>query len=203
MRAISCFTGFRAFPALVNRAAAVAHNHVLQTERNEQADDRDAGGSGAAGDNLDLVQLPARELERVQHGGKRNDGRAVLVVVEDRDIAAGLEALLNFKAARGGNIFEVDAAEAARNQANGIDDVVHVLGADADRNRVHAAEALEQRAFSLHDRHAGLRADVAEAEHRGAVRYHGHEIRTAGQVVALVHVLLDLQAGLRNARRIG
>ena len=43
--------------------------------------------------------------------------------------------------------------------------------------RVDAAELLEQHRLALHDRHRGLGADVAEAEHRGAVGDDGHGVR--------------------------
>ena len=120
----------------------------------------------------------------------------MLVVVENRNIAAFLEPALNLEAARCGDILQIDPAEAAREQADGVDDVIDFLGTHAQRDCVHVAERLEQRAFALHNRHAGFGADVAEAEHRRTVGDHRHQIRPAGQFIALVDVFLDLQAGL-------
>ena len=45
---------------------------------------------------------------------QNNDGRAVLVVVEDRNIQFFLQFALDFKAARSGDVLQIDPAEAAR-----------------------------------------------------------------------------------------
>ena len=127
----------------------------------------------------------------------------MLVVVEHRNIAALFELLFNLKASGRGDILQIHAAERACQQRNGIDDVIDILAAHAKRNGVHTAEGLEEHALTLHDRHAGLRADIAEAEDCCAVGYNSHRVPAAGQIVALVDVLLDFQAGLGNAGRVG
>ena len=48
-------------------------------------------------------------------------------------------------------------------------DLVDVLRREAEREGVDAAELLEQHRLALHHGHGGLGADVAEAEHGGAV----------------------------------
>ena len=114
-----------------------------------------------------------------------------------------LESALDLEAARGADVLEVHAAEAAGEQLDGADDLVDFLGADAQREGVDVGEGLEQGALALHDGHAGLRADVAQAEHGGAVGDDGHEVAAAGVGVGVVHVLVDLHAGLGDARRVG
>ena len=123
--------------------------------------------------------------------------------MENRDIAAFLEPPLDFKAAGGGDVLQVDAAEAARQQAHGVHNIVHTLGPHAQRNRVHVAKGLEQGAFAFHNGHAGLRADIAQAQYRGAVGDHGHQVGATGQVIAQIHVLLNGEAGLGDAGGIG
>ena len=49
-----------------------------------------------------------------------------------------------------------------------------------DRDRVEPGELLEQRGLALHHRQRGGRADVAEAEHRGAVADHRDQPRAPG-----------------------
>ena len=80
--------------------------------------------------------------------------------------------------------------------------LVDVVRLDAQRERVHVAERLEEHALAFHDRHAGLGADVAKTQYRASVGDDGAEIVTAGQLITLVDVLLDLQARLCNAGRI-
>ena len=127
----------------------------------------------------------------------------MLVVVKDRDVAAGLQLFLNLEAAGGGNILQIDSAEGASQQSDGVDDLIHVLAADAEWNGVHAAEGLKQDALALHHRHAGLGTDVAQPQDGAAVRHDGHGVPAAGQFIALCRVLLNLQAGLGHAGRIG
>ena len=122
--------------------------------------------------------------------------------MENRDVAALLELTLNFKAARGGNIFQIDAAKAAREKGNGVDDLINILAPNAQRNGVHIAERFKEDAFALHHRHAGLRADIAQAQHRRAVCDDGYRIPAACEIIGFIYILLDLQAGLRNTRRV-
>ena len=85
----------------------------------------------------------------------------MLVVVEDGDVAAFLELALDLKAARCSDILQIDAAEGAGDQRHSIDKFVYVFGLDTEREGVYPAKSLKQHAFTLHDGHTGLRADVA------------------------------------------
>ena len=52
-------------------------------------------------------------LQRVVERGEGDDGGAVLVVVEHRDVEDLVEALLDLERAGRGDVLEVDAAEAS------------------------------------------------------------------------------------------
>jgi hypothetical protein len=54
--------------------------------------------------------------------------------------------------------------------------------------RVDIGEALEQDGLALHHRLRRQRAEIAEAEHRRAVRDHRHEVALGGVVVGLGRV---------------
>ena len=127
----------------------------------------------------------------------------MLVVVEDRDVAHLFEALFDLKAAGRGDVLEVDAAKAARDEGDRLDDIVHALAAHAQGERVDVAEGLEERALALHDGHARFGTDVAQPQDRGAVRDDRDEVGAAGVDVGKVDVLADLKAGFRDAGRIG
>ena len=75
---------------------------------------------------------------------------------------------------------------------DGIDEFVYILRLDAQGEGVHTAEGLEEHAFALHDRHTGLRADIAQAQDGRAVGDDGAEVPAAGQLVAFLKILLDL-----------
>ena len=84
----------------------------------------------------------------------------MLVVVEDRNVALFLQLALDLKAARCGDVLQVDAAEGAGDQADRVYKLVHIMRLDAKRERIHIAERLKEHALALHDRQTGFRADV-------------------------------------------
>ena len=188
--------------AFAQDAEAVHHLQMLHAQVQQVFTDGDAGASGAVDNAFRLADILFDHFQGVDQRCADDYGGAVLVVMEHGDVAQLLQLPLNFEAAGRGDILQVDAAEAAGDQVDRAYDLVHVLTADAQRECVHVAEGFEQRAFSLHDRHAGLRADVAETQHRGTVRDDGHQVVPAGQGEGFVIVFLDFQTGLGDARRI-
>ena len=123
--------------------------------------------------------------------------------MEDGDVADLLQAALNLKAARGGDVLQVHAAKAPGQELNGAHDLVHVLASHTERDGVHATKGLEEHALALHHGHACLGANVTQAQDGSSVGHYSHGIPAPRQLIALVDVLLNLKAGLRNARGIG
>ena len=187
----------------MDSAPGVTKDDICKSRREQQLRDRDRS-SARAGDNDAHVLLPlAHDLERVCEPREGDDSGSVLIVVEDRDVAELLELALDLEAAGRRDILQIHAAEAAREEIHRAHEFVHVLRFDAERERVHTAEGLEEHAFALHDGHAGLGADVAETEHRRTVRDDGAEIVPPRERIALIDILLDLQARRRNAGGVG
>ena len=147
----------------------VAADHVPDAGVEEDVGDGDAGRADAGHDDPDVLDPLVDDPERVQQRREHDDRGAVLVVVEDGDVELGAQPLLDLEAARRRDVLEVDAAEAGRDRLHDRDDLVGVLRVEAERPGVDAAELLEQQRLALHHRHRRLRADVAEAEHGGAV----------------------------------
>ena len=127
----------------------------------------DRGGAGAGEHDADLVDFLAGDLERVEQRRAGDDRGAVLIVVEDRNLQRLPERLFDVEAVRRLDVLEVDAAEGRLESWQELDDVVGVLGADLEVEDVEVGELLEEVALALHDRLAGERADVAEAEDGG------------------------------------
>ena len=169
----------------------------------EQLHDGHRRRARAGGDDLHIFLLLSHHLQGVGQARQGDDGGAVLVVVEDGDIALLFQLPLDLKAPGGGNILQIDAAEAAGHEIHRVDKLIYIVGLHAQREGVHAAEGLEQYALALHDGHTGLGADVAQTQHGGAVGDDGAEVVAAGQLVALVDILLDLQAGLGHTGGVG
>ena len=78
--------------------------------------------------------------------GEHDDRGAVLVVVHDRAVQRLDEAPLDLEAARRRDVLEVHRTERRPKPHQGLDDLVGILGVQHDRDRVQAAERLEQRA---------------------------------------------------------
>ena len=167
------------------------------------------GGTGAVHHEPAVSDLLADHAQGVQDAGEGDDGGAVLVVVEDRDLHRLLQRGLDGEARGRADVFEVDAAERGFQAGNGLDHLIGVgaavlleHAADAERNGVDVGEAFEEDGFALHDGESGLRADVAEPEHGRAVADHGHGVGAPGVIPYLLRVVVDFDAGDGDAGRV-
>ena len=127
----------------------------------------------------------------------------MLVVVENRDVEQALELALYLKAARSGYVLEVDAAVGRRDGAHGGDYLLCVLGVETDWHGVDAAKLLEEQRLALHDGQGGERADIAEAQHGGAVGDDGHHVAARGVLPHRLGVCGYFPAGLSHAGGVG
>ena len=89
-----------------------------------------------------------------------------------------------------------------RDQLDRAHDLIGVGRVQADREGVHAGELLEQAALALHHRHRRARADVAEAEHGGAVGDDRDGVALDRVLEGLVRVVGDRAAHARHTGRV-
>jgi hypothetical protein len=75
---------------------------------------------------LHFVNLLAHHFQRVQQRGRRDDGRAVLVVVHQRDVHLLAQLGFDTEALRRLDVFEVDAAERGLQRFHDADKLVGV-----------------------------------------------------------------------------
>ena len=191
------------FPSGVNSSGPVGHDDVSEARGKQQLYNGDGGGTGAGGDDLHVLLFLADHLQGVLQTCQGDDGGAVLIIVENGNVALFFQLPLDLKAPGGRNILQIDAAEGAGHQVDGVDKLVHILGFHTKGEGIHIAEGFEQDALALHDGHTGLRADISQAQNGGAIGDDGAEVVPPGQLVGFVDVLLDLQAGGGNAGGIG
>ncbi|GAA2780562.1 hypothetical protein GCM10020219_060120 [Nonomuraea dietziae] len=189
--------------AQVDGAEVVADDHVAGAGGQQQAQDGGAGRAGARHRDADVLDALVDHAQGVGQGGEHADRGAVLVVVEDGDVEQVSEPGLDLEAARRGDVLQVDAAEAGRDGADDGDDLVDVLGVEADGPRVDAGEALEQRRLALHDRQRGGGADVAEAEDGRAVGDHGDAVALDGEAAGVLGVAGDGHGDAGDAGGVG
>ena len=158
--------------------------------------------AGAVHHHLDVAELAAGQEAGVDQARGGDDRGAVLVVVEDRDVHPLLQRLLDDEAVGRGDILEVDPAEARLEQFDRVDEALAVLGRDLDVDRIDVGEALEQHRFAFHHRLRRKRAEIAEAEDRGAVGNDRDEIALRGEIIGAGRVFGDRAHRLGDARRI-
>ena len=131
------------------------------------------------------------QVAGIDQTGGGDDRGAMLVVMEHRDVHPFLQRLLDQEAFGRGDVFEIDAAEARLHQRDGIDERLAVLGVQFDVDRIDVGEALEQHCFAFHHRLGRERAEIAEAEDRGAVGNHRDEVALGGQIIGLAGIVGD------------
>ena len=150
-----------------------------------------------------MAAAPAPEkttLIRVQERGAGDDRGAMLVVVKNGNAKCLAERLLDVEALGRLDVLEIDAANGGLEELAEPDDVVGVLGADLEVEDVDVGKLLEEVRLAFHDRLAGQRTDVAEAEHGGSVRHDGDEVALGRVLIDVVGVVFDRETGLSDAR---
>ena len=188
---------------LVDGAAPVAEGDVSKAAGQKEAADGDGGSPSTIDDDADSFLCLSHQLEGIQQTRQSHHSGAVLVVVEDGNVAFFLELPLNLEAAGSSDVLKVHTAKAAGNQVDGVDDFVHILALDAQGKGIHAAEFLEQHALAFHNRHSCLRPDVPQPQHGSSICHHQAQIVAAGELIALVHILLDCQTWLCHTGSVG
>ena len=175
---------------------------AVDAHRLDQLGAGDRRRAGAVDHHLDVGKLAAGEVAGVDQARGGDDRGAVLVVVEDRDVHPLAQGLLDDEAVGRGNVLEVDAAEARLEQRDRVDELLRVLGRDLDVDRIDVGEALEQHRLAFHHRLGRERAEIAEAEDRGAVGDDRDEIALGGIIIGAAGILGDRAHRHRDARRI-
>jgi len=176
----------------VDDAFQVRHPDVLalRAELDQQVEAGQRRRARARHHDLDVADLLAGQVEAIEDRRRDDDRRAVLVVMEDRDVHPGLELLLDLEAFRALDVLEIDAAEGRLQRRDDLDELLDVLLLDLD------VEAVDHRL-------GGERPDVAQPQHGRAVGDDGDEVLPRGQLRGLGGIVDDRLAGGGDAGRIG
>ena len=146
-------------PAIHQRVAALMHDAVdiadpdvlaLRAQRYQQIETGDGRCASAGADNLDLGQLLAVEHQRIDDRRANDDGGAMLVVMEHRDLHALLELRLDLKTFRALDVLEIDAAKGRLERCHRLDHALDGVGGDLNVEHVDPGEFLEQDRLALH-----------------------------------------------------
>ncbi|MNZ97461.1 hypothetical protein D3C78_1166990 [compost metagenome] len=189
----------------VDHALAVDHENILdlRAKADQQLHARGRRGTGAEADDLRLLQLLADDFQGVEHAGRGDDGGAVLVVMEYRNVALLDQRTLDLEALGRLDVFQVDAAEGDRDALDGVDEGLRAFRVHLDVEHVDAGETLEQHPLALHHRLGRQRTQVAQTEDRGAIGDDCHQVALAGVLEGQLGIAGDLANRLGNARAVG
>ena len=100
---------------------------MFEACREKELNDGDGCGAGAGCNDLNVLFLLSDDLEGIDHACQCNDSRAVLVIVEDRDIASFFQFALDLEAAGSRNVLKVNSAEGTGDQSYGVNDLVNIF----------------------------------------------------------------------------
>jgi len=158
-------------PAFVHDTGEIGQPDVFapQTQIEQQVHAGQRRGAGAAHHHLDGLDVLADDLQAVQTGRSHDDGCAVLVVMEHRDLHAPTQFALDDEAFRSFDVLEVDGAEGGLERGDQLDQLLRVRLRDFDVEHVDTGEFLEQDRLALHDRLGRQRPDGTEPQHRGPI----------------------------------
>ena len=188
----------------VDEAREIGEPDVLfrQPEVHQQVHAGERRRARAAHHQFDLGQLLADDGQAVERGRGHDDGGAVLVVMEHRDLHARAQLALDLETLRRLDVLEIDAAERGFERGDDLDQLVRIALVDLDVEHVDVGELLEQHRLAFHHRFGRERADGAEPEHRGAVGDDADQVAARGVTQRRERIGRDLFAGDRDAGRI-
>ena len=188
--------------ALVDHTLGVGDDAVLMPRAHpfEQLDTGDARRARAVQHDLYVLDFFARQVQRVDQTGRTDHRRAVLVIVEDRDIHLFLEPLLDDETLRRLDVFEVDPAKGRPHQPHRLAEFIRVFGIQLDIDGVHIGETLEENRFPLHHRLGPQRPKIAQPQNRRAIGHHRNKVALVGVVIGQTGVLRDVLARHRHTR---
>ena len=187
--------------ALVDQALGVAEPQVVQphARRDHHVGARDGRGPRATEDHLHVAEVLADQLRGVEERGGADDGGAMLVIVEYRDIHLGLETTLDLETFRRLDVLQVDAAESGFQRFYNLYELFWVRLIHFNIEHINVRKALEENTLSLHHRLASQSADISQAQYSRAVGDHRHQISLGRVLVGILGILLDLEAGFCHA----
>ena len=174
-----------------------------QPHGNQQIDAGQCRRPRAGGDQLDVGQFLALQQQPIANGRGHGDRGAVLIVMKHRDVHPGAEIGLDREAFRRLDVFQVDRAERRLQRRDNVTEAGRVGGVDLDVEHVDPGEFLEQDGLAFHYRLARQRAYIAQAQHRGAVGDHRHQVAAHRIIIGRVGIGLDRLARRRHPGRIG
>ena len=143
---------------LIDHARQIGDINILA--RDAQLDQQSQTGQrrrpSTRGDQFDGFGVFADNFQAIQDRRTNADRRAMLVIMEDRDLHAFTQLAFNVEAVWRLDIFQVDAAEGGLQRGDDVNQFVEVvLLIDFNVKHIDAGKLLEQHALAFHHRLGG------------------------------------------------
>ena len=190
---------------LVNHTGQVSDKNVVSgnAQLDQQAKAGQRCSASTRGHQLDLRRIFADHFEPIQNGSANHNRRAMLVVVKHRDLHTFAQLALDIKTVRCFDVFEIDATKGRLQRGDDLNKFVKIVFfVDLNIKNVNAGKLFEQYPLAFHHRLGRQRADIAQAQHRGAVGDDRHQVASAGVFECRVGVPDNLLARGGHTRRI-
>ena len=127
----------------------------------------------------------------------------MLVIMHDWNVQFSLQATFNFKSLWGFNVFKIDSSKRRSNGLNGRYKLIHIGCVYLNIKHIDVCENLEKNGFTLHDRLACFRANVAQTKHRSSIGNDRNKIALGCVLVYIFGIRRNLHARLCYSRAVG
>ncbi len=176
---------------------------LLHTQRHQQVEAGN-GRSARAGDHQPHVgDIFLHHAQAIKHRGGTDDRRAVLIVVEHRNIHALAQFLFDVEALRRFDILQIDPTKGRLQRRHHVDQPVGIQLVHFDIKHVDPGEFLKQYPLPLHHWLTRQRADIAQPEHCRTVGDHRHQVGTGGVFIRRQRIGGNLKARRSHAGGVG
>jgi hypothetical protein len=183
----------------VDDAEMVGDHEVFRSGRDQQLQDRRSSRARPRLDDPHVAEILPDDAQGIGERGEYHDRRAVLVVVEDRDVEQFAEPPFDLEAARRRDVLEVDTGETGSDELDRPDDLVDILGIQADGPGIDTCEPFEECRLAFHDGKRGSRPQIAESKDGGTISHHRNRIALDGQPPGVRRICRDRLADTRYA----
>ena len=175
----------------------VLHAHT-QTYQHVQAGKRCRTGTGYNQFYFSYVFI--YHLKTIQQCSAYDDGRAVLVVVKDRNTHALTQFALDIKTFGCLDVFQIDASKGGFQRSDNINQLVRIRLINFQIEHVDPGKFLEQNALAFHHRFCCQWTNSAQTQYCCAIGNHRNQITPCGKIKRLGRIGHDSVTGCRHAR---
>ena len=140
--------------AFINQSVNVAQPDIFafHAHFDQHVQAGNTGCTAACGHDLDVFELLARDVKGIFGGSTDDNGRAMLIVVENRDIHALAADTLNHETIRGLDVFQIDCPKRWLQRAHDICQLFRVCFIHLNVKAINGREFLEQNSLAFHHR---------------------------------------------------